>query len=104
MKINGSIFDPLRPDRVNQPDGTNTARPGPVSAPVSPVAPISRQRDSVQISDSARTLASRAQADERAAMDPAHVDELRKKVFEGAYNALDVVDQVARRILTRGDL
>ena len=29
---------------------------------------------------------------------------LRQKVLAGAYNSLDVVDQVARRILTRGDL
>ena len=30
--------------------------------------------------------------------------ELRNKVLTGAYNTLDVVDQVARRILSRGDL
>jgi hypothetical protein len=38
------------------------------------------------------------------AYDPERVAELRNKVLTGAYNTLDVVDQVARRILQRGDL
>ncbi|MEO7363595.1 MAG: flagellar biosynthesis anti-sigma factor FlgM [Gemmatimonadaceae bacterium] len=104
MKINSSIFDPLRPDRTTSTDSTSATRAGGNAQPVSPVAPVSSRRDSVQISDSARTLASRAESNERAQLDPARVSELRKKVYEGAYNSLDVVDQVARRILTRGDI
>ncbi|MEP6836204.1 MAG: flagellar biosynthesis anti-sigma factor FlgM [Gemmatimonas sp.] len=104
MKINNSIFDPLRPDRNSPADSTNASRAGGSPKPVSPVPPVSPRRDSVQISDSARTLASRAESDERARMDPERVAQLRQKVYEGAYNALDVVDQVARRILTRGDI
>lgn len=104
MKINGSIFDPLRPDRNTSSDSVHAPRDGGTSKPVAPVAPVSARRDSVQISDSARTLASRAESDERARMAPERVAELRQKVYEGAYNALDVVDQVARRILTRGEI
>ena len=104
MKINSSIFDPLRPDRGSSTDPTNASRGGNSGKPVAPIAPVSSRRDSVQISDSARTLASRAESDERAKMNPERVAELRQKVYEGAYNALDVVDQVARRILTRGDI
>ena len=104
MKINSSIFDPIRPDRGTQVDPANATHSSGVIKPVSPVAPISTRTDSVQISDTGRSLASRAQADERARMDPERVAELRQKVYEGAYHALDVVDQVARRILTRGDL
>ena len=104
MKINGSIFDPLRPDRNASTDSTHATRDGGTAKPVAPVAPVSARRDSVQISDSARTLASRAESDERAKMEPERVAQLRQKVYEGAYNALDVVDQVARRILTRGDI
>jgi len=104
MKINGSIFDPLRPDRNTATDSARAARDGGAAKPVAPVTPVSARRDSVQISDSARTLASRAESNERARMDPERVAELRQKVYEGAYNALDVVDQVARRILTRGDI
>lgn len=104
MKINSSIFDPLRPDRATQTDSTSANRAGGTAKPVSPAAPASARGDSVQISDSARKLASRAESDDRAQMDPERVQQLRKKVYEGAYNSLDVVDQVARRILTRGDI
>jgi flagellar biosynthesis anti-sigma factor FlgM len=104
MKINNSIFDPLRPDRGNQADATNATRSGSTAKPVAPVTPVQERRDSVQISDTARSLASRAATEERDKMDPDRVAALRQKVYEGAYNALDVVDHVARRILTRGDL
>jgi hypothetical protein len=43
-------------------------------------------------------------AEYRDTLDPERTAELRRKVLEGAYNTLDVVDQVARRILQRGDL
>lgn len=104
MKINSSIFDPLRPDRGNSTESTNGTRSGESAKPLAPVAPATQRRDSVQISDTARSLASRADAEQRAQLDPERLAELRRKVYEGAYNALDVVDQVARRILTRGEL
>ena len=74
---------------------------------------LPERRDSVQISDAARAL---GQTDRAAAAGPVsgterrqplsaeRVDELRKKVLEGAYNQLHVVDQVARRIAASGDL
>jgi negative regulator of flagellin synthesis FlgM len=101
MKINSSIFDPLRPERGTGADSTHGTRSGESPKPASPASP---RRDSVQISDTARSLASRADAEQRAMLDPERVAELRRKVYEGAYNSLDVVDQVARRILTRGEL
>lgn len=104
MKINGSIFDRLRPGANTPTDSIHAPREGGPAKPVTPVAPVPARGDSVQISDSARTMASRAESDDRTKMDPERVAELRQKVYEGAYNALDVVDQVARRILTRGDI
>lgn len=99
MRINGSIFDPLRPDRAGSavPDAT-TPRPQDSGAGPSGQAPA--KSDSVQISDAARRL----QSDSRNTFDPERVAELRTKVLTGAYNTLDVVDQVARRMLSRGDL
>lgn len=94
MKINGYI-DSLRPTPASTPA---------VQRPVQEVtqAPAKRPAtsDSVQISDAGRRLSAEA----REALDPERVTELRQKVLSGAYNTLDVVDQVARRILTRGDL
>jgi hypothetical protein len=102
IKAYGNLFDPLRPDRPVAPT------PAPASGAPSPVAPVPAapavRRDSVQLSDSGRALASRLEADDRATLDPERLVELRRRVYEGAYNSLDVVDQVARRILARGDL
>lgn len=105
MKINTSIFDPLRPDRGGAADKPNTDRAAEAAKSNALSSSTSaNRRDSVHISDSARTLAARADKNSQGQIDPARVAELRHKVYEGAYNSLDVVDQVARRILTRGDL
>jgi len=100
MKINGSIFDPLRPDRA-QP-GSTPAEPRPADPASAPPASGGVKSDSVQFSSAGRSLAGRLQGED--AFDPERVAELRAKVLTGAYNTLDVVDQVARRILSRGDL
>lgn len=94
MKINGYI-DSLRPTPASTPAVQRSTQDVPaVSAP----RPVTS--DSVQISEAGRRL----NAEAREALDPERVTELRQKVLSGAYNTLDVVDQVARRILTRGDL
>ena len=97
MKIYGSHLDQIRPERSN---GVPAPRSGDgAPPPVSPVAPVTKQGDSVEFSSTGRSLAGGLQAE----LDPERVAELRRKVYEGAYNSLDIVDQVARRILTRGD-
>lgn len=35
---------------------------------------------------------------------PERLAELRRRLLDGAYDSLDVIDEVARRILARGDL
>jgi negative regulator of flagellin synthesis FlgM len=111
MRINGSMFDPLRPDRVSTPAGATQPQANPQSQPprpgdagVPPNGAGPAKSDSVQISSAGRSLAGRVEADERTRLDPERVAELRTKVLTGAYNTLDVVDQVARRMLSRGDL
>ena len=96
MRINGSIFDPLRPDRAGTGADAPASRPADQGGP-----PPAVKSDSVQISDAGRSLAGRIAQEE---FDPERVAELRTRVLTGAYNSLDVVDQVARRILQRGDL
>lgn len=59
--------------------------------------------DSVQISDAGRTL-SASGASGTGSLSAERVAELRKRVLEGAYNTTHVVDQVAKRILERGDV
>jgi len=104
MRINGSKFDPsvVRPGRPASPATTDQRSPD--NRGVQPNGAGATKSDSVQISDAGRSLAGRASADNDTAFDPERVAELRTKVLTGAYNTLDVVDQVARRILSRGDL
>jgi hypothetical protein len=35
---------------------------------------------------------------------PERIAEIRGKILEGAYNSVEVVDQVARRMLEHGDI
>jgi hypothetical protein len=60
-------------------------------------APAAKRRDSVEISDAGRALASGGMSADR-------VSEVRQRILSGAYNAAEVVDTVARRILQRGDI
>lgn len=106
MRIYGSTFDPLRPDRSVQnrtPGAISESQQQPSQPSSQPNTTGPARSDSVQISAEGRSLASRAES-EAGSLDPDRVAELRNKVLTGAYNSLDVVDQVARRILTRGDL
>lgn len=103
MKINSSIFDPLRPDRTAPVDRTSNGKSGDAKTQA-PTTSSSPKTDSVQISDTGRKMAARAQSQSPTQMDAERVSELRQKVYQGAYNSLDVVDQVARRIMSRGDL
>lgn len=62
--------------------------------------------DGVQISDTGRALASTTLPDEGVPtdIDALRANELRTKIFTGAYNALDSAEQVARAIIRSGDL
>ena len=101
MRIHGGLFDPLRPDRPTPSSNPAVPRPGDQGGQPG-IGQV--KSDSVQISDAGRSLSGRLEKLDAAAFDPARVAELRTKVLTGAYNTLDVVDQVARRILSRGDL
>lgn len=64
----------------------------------------SDRSDKVEISDAGRALAAREGTGESSTLTPERIAELRQRVLDGAYNSLAVVDEVARRILGRGDL
>ncbi len=102
MRIHGSSFDPLRPDRVNP--GGQHAEPRPGDPGARPPVPPRDKSDTVQISQAGRSLANQLESQKPDTLAPERVAELRSKVLSGAYNSLDVVDTVARRILSRGEL
>jgi hypothetical protein len=90
-----------RPE-VSRPDVRS--RPQPESAPAAP-APERPRRDTVEFSDTARSLADSAEASApRRTLSAERRDAIRQRLVEGAYNQLDLVDQVARRLLRSGDL
>ena len=75
-------------------DGVRTVAPAPSSTDRS---------DRVSISDAGRALAARDGGD-TAALDPARASRIRDRVLSGAYDTLEVVDAVARRLLDSGDI
>ena len=97
----GSINNPYGPQRV-APSTPTPTKTGGNAAPPAPVAPHGRQ-DSVSISDSGRALAG-SDAARSGGITPERVADLRKKVLEGAYNSAHVVDAVAKRLLSTGDV
>ena len=94
MKINGGNNGPIRPDakrdeRLPVPDKTGSSG-------------ANARVDSVEISTAGRTKAaeSAVTSDARSA----RLQAVRERVLRGAYDTDEVVGEVARRILDRGDL
>ena len=107
MKIYNSGSEILRSGYAQGTRGSTEAGAKP-TAPAQPVAPTGRAADRVEISDAGRTLAAREteslSASGRSELSAERVSEIRQRILEGAYNATDVVDEVARRMLERGDI
>ena len=104
MRINRNSAEVQQAELANR--ARETARPAPAGgAPTQPVAPAART-DRVEISDAGRALAAQdgPESGGRAEMSPERVAELRQRVLSGAYDSLQVVDQVARRMLDAGDV
>lgn len=107
MKIHNSGSEILRSGYAQGARGS-TESGGKPTAPAQPVAPVGRATDKVEISDAGRALAARESdsldAKGRAELSPERVGEIRQRILEGAYNSMHVVDEVARRMLERGDI
>ena len=71
------------PNKVSSDNGAKSAAPA---------------RDRVELSAEGRALA------RASSLDSNRVDTIRQRVLQGAYDNLNVMDQVARRIVQRGDL
>ena len=109
MKINSSKF--VRPLGLEINKSTQPATDAAEKSTVQPVSvtPSSTSRsDKVQISDAGRALAARAKGGSEAAgqssLDPAKADRIRSRILSGAYDTVDVVDAIARRLIATGDV
>ena len=106
MRINSTGADFIRPDttREIQRSGEESAAKKVVSQPAASV----ERSDKVEISEAARQLAASGGAHEASAtrgeLTPERVAAIREKILKGAYNSVEVVDQVARKMLASGDI
>ena len=99
-----NVGNPYGPSR-SAPVAPAKQAPGGATPSASPAAaPAAPRSDSVQISDAARALAGSEGGARASSLSADRVSELRQKVLEGAYNSVQVVDQVAKRVLSSGDL
>ncbi|MEP6733506.1 MAG: hypothetical protein ABJE10_22870 [bacterium] len=96
MNINSKVIGSIRPvvsgadrDRLDTPAARLSAPPV--------LAPKLSQTDSVQISDAGRANA--AAHPEVTGLHPDRTAEIHQRILTGAYNSLDMVESVAKRIL-----
>ena len=106
MRITGTGADFIRPDKTREilrAADESAAK----KAPSQPAAQVERS-DKVEISEAARHLAAsgglREASAARGELTPERVAEIREKILKGAYNSIEVVDQVARKMLASGDI
>jgi negative regulator of flagellin synthesis FlgM len=97
MKVNHPVSGP------SQVHAAQVARAA-GAQPDKPVEAV-RRADSVHISPEGRTLSELATGEAAdAELTPEQIATIRQRIQEGAYDSLEVVDALARRILARGDL
>lgn len=95
------------PGEIARAEAAQRAQQSVAPAPASTEAPTAVRRvDAVQISDVGRALSGSDvnTADEAGSLDSRRADEIRARVLSGAYNSVEMADQVARSILRSGDL
>jgi anti-sigma28 factor (negative regulator of flagellin synthesis) len=96
MKINGGNNGPIRPDATTR-DERNLV-PNKTDAN----GKATTRSDTVEISDAGRAKAAESTA--APAARNARLQDIRERILRGAYDTDEVVGEVARRILDRGDL
>jgi hypothetical protein len=95
MHINGRIVGTIAgATPASEPRAERNTGSQPVVSPT----PL----DSVVISDAGRAMS--AQDTQVTDLDPRQEAVIRQRIVDGAYDSLEIVDQVARRILESGDL
>jgi negative regulator of flagellin synthesis FlgM len=103
MRIDATRIDVTRTGQNQGVQGGGTDARKQAAQPASPV----QRTDRVQISDAGRALAAqRAEAagEPEKVLSPERVAEIRQRILGGAYNSVEVVEEVARRMLERGDI
>ena len=103
MNIYPKHTGPIGQDAIRTSPLADSA-PSDATRAVTPVPSATDRSDKVSISDAGRALAARDSGPVSAGRDPARAERIRERVLNGAYDTLEVVDAVARRLLASGDL
>ncbi len=101
MKINGTPSPEVlaaTSSTVREAGAAEAISSSKSAKPETPATSAKPRRDSVEISDAGRALSGSE------SMSADRVTEVRGRILAGAYNATQIVDTVARRILQRGDI
>ena len=95
-----------RPIELNRSHGVDGTKPETASRQAVTAAAAASRADQVQISDAGRALAAQVEGKDgaREGLSAERVSEIRQRIYEGAYNSVEVVEEVARRMLERGDV
>lgn len=101
MKIENKSAETIRAELIRDVRGVGAGARGAQTG--QPVPGVERA-DRVQISDAGRALAAHTQGPTEGELSEERIAEIRTRILEGAYNSLEVVDEVARRMLRSGDL
>lgn len=99
MHVNKIAADIVRTEALQRAQGS-----GAPQAAVDPIAPA-RGVDAVQLSDAGLALATGGTTKPPVStLDPSRADQIRSSILSGAYNSLEMADQVARAVIRSGDL
>lgn len=98
MRIDRTGADSVRTEqsREGRRGGTTGAAEGAARPSSIPAAPMDR----VELSDAGKALAAQAAGGGTDELTVERIAAVRERILTGAYDSLDVVDQVARRILS----
>jgi hypothetical protein len=103
MHIYPKHTGPVSPDVASSAQSVDAADRIAVGGVV-PTPSSTNRSDKVQISDAGRALAARGGDQAATELDPARSASVRHRILSGAYDTVEVVDAVARRLLASGDL
>lgn len=103
MYIYPKSTGPISPATASQTGSVNDRDADDQSGASAAATPVAGRSDKVEISDAGRALAAR-DGEQSTGLDPARAARIRGRVLSGAYDTLEVVDAVARRLLDSGDL
>lgn len=101
MQVGKVVGEITRADAVRSAQQAAAEKPREV-----PTTEVQRA-DQVNISDAGRALATSGADNgdtDAARLDSRRTDEIRSRILSGAYNSLDMADNVARSIMRSGDL